>query len=71
MKSVFLSVLMFAIVFAALKFDILRLFDNHIIFYIAIIVVIIVISGGLYFVGIPKVSDLKKSFQKKPEDKDD
>lgn len=71
MKSVFLSILMFILVFTALKLNILRLFDGHILFYISICSIIIAFICGVYYVGVPKFSDFNKFPQKKPEDKDD
>ena len=71
MKSILLSILMFIVIFTALKFNILSLIDNHIIFYVAIIGIIVVIISALYFVGVPKLSDFKKPTLKKEEEKDD
>lgn len=71
MKSIFISFLMFIVVFTALKFDILSLFDNSFMIYIALTGLFIVIACGLYFVGIPKLSDIKKQINKTQEKKDD
>lgn len=71
MKSVFLSFLMFIIVFTALKLDILHVLDNSFMIYIALVGLLIVVACGLYFVGIPKLSDIKKQINKTQEKKDD
>lgn len=70
MKSVFLSILMFIVVFTALKLNILRIFDHHIIVYAALIGFVVVLICAFYFVGVPKASDFKKAFRKKSEERD-
>ena len=70
MKSVFLSILMFIVVFTALKLNILRIFDHHIIVYTALISFIVVLACAFYFVGLPKASDLRKSYKKRKEERD-
>lgn len=71
MKSVFISILMFIVVFTALKFNILSLFDNRIILYVSIVCLIIVIGCALYFIGIPGSTDAKKVTTETQEKKDD
>lgn len=71
MKSVILSFLMFIVVFTALKFNVLRIFDHHIIVYVSLTAFIIVIFCALYFIGTPKWRDVQSTFKKKPEEKND
>jgi uncharacterized membrane protein YidH (DUF202 family) len=69
MKSVLLSFLMFIVVFTAIKFDILRIFDHHIVVWLAGISFIIVMGCALYFIGAPKWADIKNAFKKMPREK--
>lgn len=71
MKSVLLSFLMFIVVFSALKFNILRVFDHHIVVWLAAISFIIVVGCAIYFVGAPKWKDIKNAFKKMPKEKND
>ena len=71
MKSVFLSILMFVVVFTALKFNILALLSSQLLVYIAIFAMIVVMICGLYFIGVPKVSDFKKAPSATGEKKDE
>ena len=54
MKSLFWSILIIAIVFIAIKLNILIIFDGHALFYTAIIGFACVIGCAIYFVGLPK-----------------
>lgn len=65
MKSVLLSFLMFIVVFTALKFNVLRIFDHHIIVYVSWTAFVIVIFCALYFIGAPKWQGVKNAFKKK------
>ena len=71
MKSVLLSFLMFIVVFTALKFNVLRIFDHHIIVYVSWTAFVIVIFCALHFIGAPKWQGVKNAFKKKPEEKND
>ena len=61
MKSVFISILMFIVLFTALKFNILVVFEGRILFYISIICFVCVIVGALFFVGLPKKNKQNQS----------
>lgn len=71
MKSVLLSFLMFIVVFTALKLDILKVFDSHIIVWLAAISFVIVMGCALYFIGVPRWKDIKNTFKKMPKEKND
>lgn len=68
MKSTFLSILIFIVVFTALKLNILKLLDNNVLLYISIALFIGVIGSALYFVGIPKPNQQTKSLPKERDD---
>jgi hypothetical protein len=67
MKSTLLSILIFIVVFTALKLNILKLIDNDVLFYISIVFFIGVVGSALYFVGIPK-NGITNSLPKERED---
>lgn len=54
MKSTLLSILIFIVIFTALKFNVLKLLDGNVLLYISLVFFIGVIGSALYFVGIPK-----------------
>lgn len=71
MKSTLLSILIFIIVFAALKLNVLKLLDGNILLYISLVFFIGVIGSALYFVGIPK-SDKNDILSKtQPKERED
>lgn len=54
MKSVFLSYVIFAVVFAILSTNVLDIFASNIFSYISGIALVLVLLCGIFFVGLPK-----------------
>lgn len=73
MKSVFLSILIFIVVFSLLKMNVLMLVDNHFFVPIALGAFIIVLGCAIYFVGLPKTGDMVDKLKQisHPEEKED
>jgi hypothetical protein len=72
MKSTLISILIFIVIFTALKLNVLKLLDGNILLYISLVFFVGVIGSALYFVGIPKPekNNLPPEIQSK-ERKDD
>jgi hypothetical protein len=71
MKSTLLSILIFIIVFAALKLNVLKLLDGNILLYISLVFFIGVIGCALYFVGIPKSDKTDILSKTQPKERED
>lgn len=71
MKSVFLTFIMFAVLFGILKLNIVSLFNNFWFPLLSLILFIIVISIAVALFGLPKKSDILAALKIKRKDADD
>lgn len=63
MKSIFLTILMFIVIFGALQLNILVLFDNNILPILAILLFVIVVGYSIYKFGFPSLEDIKSAYK--------
>lgn len=71
MKSVFLTIIFFIILFSSLKMGILDIIDTTAFSYITFISFFAVIIVAIYFIGLPKlppISEIWKMIKEKDDD---
>ena len=71
MKSVFLSFIIFFVVFLIMRSDILAFVSTNFFTYLVFGSFILVLSSAFYFIGIPKINTHSKRLSKRTKEKND